>query len=546
MAVPQFQGEKSTYSPVAGDFLYACVITTLSDAAFPTPAYAGWTLHINERAMQDASLVRLMTYYRIANGAGWAGQNTPPEAFVAVAYSGVHATAMIGAQASVSASGTSFATAPSVTNSAYDGRLITVFAAAVQSGLSGIWTTPAGLTLRAESDAGAEAAPPYYAKSIAVFDQQAASGATGAKQSQFRYRFNPTDQNAIATPSVAVSFILKPVNAPPNAPILLTPGSSEIINRDAPNRFSWQPSDPDGGDGQTGYDLRYRAVGSSTWTTLSGSTPNAYRDFDAGTFAVGDFEWQVRTYDNGGLVGPYSGSRFFTAATPPAGPAITAPINGATVELASVLLQWSTSAQTHYQVQSLSDDSLTVYYDSGEITTTSVRQAVVPLPVNSRYERVRVRIKNLGLYSPWASVRVQVSYTPPSVAFGSVAAVRTVPSPYSFTDALALTMARNAPGAGEPVTSYLNVHVIAQGPGDRYRPEGVRKRIAVMRQPGVFTDHAVVSDVPYGYLIESVGSNGTTSMSALIVGGTTPVTPVPTPAGPSYGAGFYNEGSYGL
>ncbi len=304
----------------------------------------------------------------------------------------------------------------------------------------------------------------------------------------------------------------------PNAPLLQSPGSQETINRNNINRFVWQHSDEDL-DGQFSAELRYRVVGATTWTTVETSGPNQFLDFGAGTFAAAPYEWQVRTSDHA-ADGPYSASGFFTAANPPAGPTITAPINGQTVSEPSVVVKW-TGTGSAFQVRSLADnagvaDTATVYYDSGT-QVTGTRAWTVPLPVNSRFEHLQVREATSGLWGPYSSVRVLVSYTPPAKALGSLTSVQTVPSAYRFNDALALKMVTPTPTNGQPTPAYLNVHVEALDDGDQHRPVGLLVRIAAQLQAGVFTDHRVASGVRYGYRIETIAVNGTTSMSDLIV-----------------------------
>lgn len=210
-------------------------------------------------------------------------------------------------------------------------------------------------------------------------------------------------------------------NVAPNAPTGLSPAGGVTINKDATQRFSWTFSDPDAGDSQSAYDLRYRPSGTTTWTVVSATTTNTYRDFPAGTFAAGDWEWQVRTADSQGVYGLYSASEFFTAASPPAEPSVTEPVNGATIASDTGQVAWSTPSQAAFQVRKVGDnaggpDATTVYYDSGEVVSSTARNHGLTYPVNNRDEHVQVRIKSNGLWSSWASVKISVSYTPPAAS----------------------------------------------------------------------------------------------------------------------------------
>lgn len=308
-------------------------------------------------------------------------------------------------------------------------------------------------------------------------------------------------------------FITVVENVAPNAPLLLVPNNT-ALNKDATNRLSWQYSDDNPSDSQSSYDLRYRVVGAPSWTTVSASTPNTYRDFPAGTFSTASYEWQVRTYDNSGAQGPYSSSGFFSAASPPAGPAITAPINGSTQGLASVLVTWAVTDQDAYRVRSYADnagviDTSSMLYDSGELTSSSVRSAVVPLPVNSRYEHLTVEVKDNGLWSPAASVRILVSYTTPAAPLLSVLPVQTVPSAYVFTDALQVTTVNPAPTGGQPSVSYLTLERGTVTDAGVVLDEWRRSLLPA----GIHLDRTAEHGVEKAYRATAHATNGTTSTS---------------------------------
>lgn len=207
------------------------------------------------------------------------------------------------------------------------------------------------------------------------------------------------------------------LNVAPNAPTLSSPVGGQVVDLAITQRASWVFSDPDAGDSQSAFDLQYRVVGAGSWTTVSSTTPNNYYDFAPSIFTAGNYEWQVRTYDALGVVGPYSASSFFTAANAPALPTITTPTSGATVS-AAVSFTWSAPSQTDFQVRKVADlagspDTGTIYYDSGDMVDAVARVLTLAFSVNGRYEHLQVRVKYAGLWSSWASVRVLASYTPP-------------------------------------------------------------------------------------------------------------------------------------
>lgn len=339
-------------------------------------------------------------------------------------------------------------------------------------------------------------------QSAAVYTQDLAStAATGAKS---------------ATPSASVagwvSFAVGVAegNVAPNAPTLTAPTGGVSIDRGATNRFSWVFSDPDSPDSQSAYDLRYRVVGAPAWTTVSGTTA-AFRDFPGGTFTANNFEWQVRTTDALGLVGPWSASAFFTAADTPAGPSITDPVNGQTIPSSSYTVAWSTASQDSYQLRRVADsagaaDTATVYFDSGEVVGPLTRSRLVTFETNGRWEHVQVRTRVSGLWSAWASVRVNVSYTAPATP--TIAVVADSPK-----GAISVQATHPTPAGGQPTVTSIDVYRREAATGD-----GIRVA-AAWGATQVFEDWAVASGVSYAYRVKANGANNVSSFSAWSEGG---------------------------
>jgi hypothetical protein len=367
------------------------------------------------------------------------------------------------------------------------------------SALSPLWTPQASMTERYEAA--------QSVGSDTVFDEYVGSGATGTRD--VAYGGSTSDVfNGWAV-------LLSEVNTAPNAPLLVSPVGGVTIDRGVLQRFDWDFSDPDGGDSQSKYDLQYRAVGATTWTALTGTTPNTFHDFAAGTFAAGDYEWQVRTYDAAGLVGPYSASGFFTAATPPAGPTITDPVNGQTVGQTPYTVVWSYPTQEAYQLRTVADnagvaDPTIVYTDTGIVESTTVRSRSVGFPVNNRNEHVQVRVRDAGLWSPYTSVRVLVSYTPPAVPTAVVLASNSA-------GAISVSITNPTPAAGEPSVAYNDVLRRQTAVGG----DGIR--IAANKAAnGTHIDFTPASGVDYEYAVRAVADNGTASTSAWLAGTSTP------------------------
>lgn len=211
-------------------------------------------------------------------------------------------------------------------------------------------------------------------------------------------------------------------NVAPLAPTLTAPGNNATFNRAQTQRFDWDFHDDNEGDSQSEYDLRYRVQTTTTWTVVNEITTRTYRDFAANTFAAGDYEWQVRTRDSYGAWGPYSASRYFTAADVPSDITITEPANNETISVEENYVRWSTPEQTQFQVRRVADngagapDTTTIYYDSGQLTGSATRSHPLTFDVNDRSEHIQVRVNINGLWSDWVSVIVHIDYTEPKLA----------------------------------------------------------------------------------------------------------------------------------
>lgn len=210
-------------------------------------------------------------------------------------------------------------------------------------------------------------------------------------------------------------------NKAPLAPTNLAPSGGVSLDRAVSQQFSWKHNDPES-LAQSAYTLRYKITTDTVWTTLAKTTTTSqFRDIAGGTFAAGNYEWQVQTFDSGGLASPWSASEFFTAGDVPPGPTITTPAANSTVSTDVGVVAWSYPTQESYQVQQVADnagaiDTATVYYDSLQVNSTTARNHPVSYPVQPRYEWVRVRIMEGGLWSAWVNHRILVSYATPPVA----------------------------------------------------------------------------------------------------------------------------------
>lgn len=297
-------------------------------------------------------------------------------------------------------------------------------------------------------------------------------------------------------------------NQPPNAPTLVSPIGGMTIVQEVAQTFSWVFSDPDGADIQSAYNLRYRQVGTSEWTTTQVSSSASQRVFAAATFVDGyDYEWQTKTADTPGVWGPYSTSGLFTAVTTPNVPSITDPANGATITDPSREVTWSTPEQDAYQVRTVADDEgvpdpETVYTDTGTVESAAARSVDVAFATNNRYEHVQVRVRYETLWSSWGSVRVYVAWTAPATPIASV--IESEAGGY-----IAISATHPDPEGNQPNVAWMDIH--------RSEAGAAAIRIAKQLAPtAVYQDWAVASGVEYAYFVRAVGTTGATADSELV------------------------------
>jgi hypothetical protein len=241
---------------------------------------------------------------------------------------------------------------------------------------------------------------------------------------------------------------------PPNAPTLNQPVSGSYIADDVANIFAWTFSDPDAGDTQSKADMQWR-VGAGAWTAINNVSATAAQShsFASGywTAEVGQtVEWQVRTYDAAGVVGPWSSSAFFIPVASPTAPVITSPTAGATMGQVSESVTWTFANQRGYEVQRVADnagspDLGTVYFDSGQVADAVAHSLALSFTVNNRYEHIQVRGQDAtsGLWSAWTDVRVHVAYQAPPVPTLTVTAI-------PGSAAVDLQIINPAPASDEP------------------------------------------------------------------------------------------------
>lgn len=228
------------------------------------------------------------------------------------------------------------------------------------------------------------------------------------------------------------------------------------------------------------------------------AVPRSWHDFAGATFIDGNYEWQVRTWDALGEPGPFCSSGFFSVGTPPPGPTITAPANGATISTASCTVTVSYPEWDSAEWEAI--DGTGALIDSGTMGPAERTFTVTGLE-NGSSVTFRVRSEEAGLWSAWTEIANPVSYIAPPTPAVEV-------DDTSMAGAIRVRGRVGDPVGDQPSVSHLDVY-------RRVRTEGGNGvRLAKDLAPSqVFTDHIVASGVEYDYRVLAYGSNGTTAWS---------------------------------
>lgn len=284
-------------------------------------------------------------------------------------------------------------------------------------------------------------------------------------------------------------------NKPPGAPSNLSPVGGALHDRTKSITFSWQHNDA---DGQSAYDFRWRLQGNTLWTE-SGKivTTNRNRVVAANTFPLGTIEWQVRTYDQGNLIGEWSATALFNATEPSDAPTITSPTMSAVVPTSRVNMSWTAPAQDEYHVQ-LVDVNNVILWEDQQISSNQTIEIPYDLANNSSYT-LRVQVATTGeLFSSWAESTFTTSFTTPAVPIVEL---------FEWRDEGAVDVRITNPisgEVGEPTVTYNDIYRRVLATDTPFI------RIATnVSNNGVFRDYTPAAGVSYEYFIRAWGDNGT-------------------------------------
>lgn len=333
----------------------------------------------------------------------------------------------------------------------------------------------------------------------------------------------------------AVSVFLG-TNRPPNKPAWTSP-AGVTVNRSVSQTVTYQFSDPDPSDSQSGRDYWISTDGGVTWVQTSERTsPLQTITIPAGTYPAGtSIQVQVVTYDQAGAASPRSDSLHLSFADPGAF-TTTSPASGGTIDAGVYVVAWSFAAQVAYQLRRVADDGAgnpvtgTVYWDSGQVNSTGVRSVLVPFETNNRDEHVQGRAATDGgggtlLWSDWDDTLVHVAYDPPPTA-------TVVLTEDPAQGRILVQVATAGPGAGEEpaVSAFIEARPVDTQVVDWSRSCALN---------GVIVHAVPASGVDYEYRVTTTAASGATALTDWIGSATgtpdddSPFLPGGTPANPN-------------
>lgn len=283
-------------------------------------------------------------------------------------------------------------------------------------------------------------------------------------------------------------------NKPPGAPTDLQPAGGAERDRTHSITFSWTHNDA---DGQTAYDFRWRLQGDANWNESGKiATTNRTRVVAANTFPLGSIEWQVRTYDQESLVGPYSATAIFYASEPSDAPVITDPVMNQSIPTSRVNVSWNAVDQSEYNLQLVQDG--VVLWEETQVSTNRVAEIPYDLVNNATYS-IRLRVKTAAeLYSAWTEITINTSFTTPAAPIVDL---------FEWHDEGAVDIRITNPitgVVGEPNVTYNDIYRRVYGTDDPY----IRLATNVSNN-GMFRDFTPASGVTYQYYVRAWGDNGT-------------------------------------
>lgn len=313
------------------------------------------------------------------------------------------------------------------------------------------------------------------------------------------------DQTPLAT--AAITFAIKSLNEPPNAPTL---GTVAPFDATAAATLPWTFDDPSAGASQSAYQLLIYRVSDGVTMLDTGKVVSAVEAYTltAATLANEvNYQWKVRTWDELDAAGPYSAlSAFSTSAKPVV--TITVPAADASVIGAfSTTVQWSVNeAQSAYRVV-VKNDVDVEQSSTGKVVSTSARAYEISgLPNGAVGWSVEITAWDAADIPSVVAVRTfDVTYTSPPFPVVTV-------TPQDAAGYLSVAIDNPAPDVGEPDVASNDLYRREQG-------TATWTRIVVgLAEDGSYLDYGVASGQVYEYKARANGDDSTFSESEVTPG----------------------------
>lgn len=236
-----------------------------------------------------------------------------------------------------------------------------------------------------------------------------------SKTHQYRLRAVSANPTLTSTDSTASNVVQ--LQAAPNAPTSLAP-SGVAADATEDITFTWTHNPVDTTE-QTAYEVQYRAVGTTPWTTTGQITSTSSSHLlAAGTLANGqDIEWQVRTWGAYASPSPFSSSATLTLSSRPT-VSVSSP-DSATAYATSVLtVSWGYydaegQAQAQYRMRLYAADGTTLIETRSAASAATSTTFGTRLSDGASYVLTAEVQDSTGLWSLVQSVSFSVSFAVP-------------------------------------------------------------------------------------------------------------------------------------
>ena len=272
------------------------------------------------------------------------------------------------------------------------------------------------------------------------------------------------------------------------------PVGGEVQNLQETIRFRWNHNSL---LNQESFELRYRVTGSSSWTTVQEDTNNSYYDLPPNTLTTNEYEWQVRTTSEYDFVSPWSLAQVFYAAHVPPSPVFMTPIEGETIGISDLHIEWDSIDQDRYEFELLDSDNNIIW--SVAKLSTSQEISIDNILENNQSYTLRLRVGQPGsLASSWTEINISVDYTAPALPILTL-------TPDKETGSIEVDIHNPPPTGTEPTPTHQELF--------RREDGGGWIKLANLLPNSKYVDYTPASGKTYDYRVIVYGDNDTSITS---------------------------------